>query len=286
MVSITIVTWNSEKYIKPCLLSILRQKDFGFKDFEIIIIDNNSKDNAISIIKNEFSEVLLIENSSNQGYARANNQGLKVAKGDFILFLNPDTQLQDNFFLPMLDFLERNKKTGAVAPKILNPDLSVQQSIRSFPDYPILFYEITGLSKFFPGHKIFGKWRMVYFNYNQLSEIDQPMASCLLVRKRTVDDIGYFDEDFPMFYNDVDFCFRLKEAGWQIYYLPESVVIHERGASTKQVRAKMIFSMHKSLYHYFRKHDTGKSFKIKKLFLSPLFIFTAIFRASWSLLSD
>jgi len=286
VVSIIIVTWNSEKYIKPCLLSILRQKDFNFKDFEVIVIDNNSKDNTVSIIENEFSEVLLIKNSFNQGFAKANNQGLKIVKGEYVFFLNPDTQLQDHFFPPMLNFFERNQKVGAIAPKMLNPDFSTQPSIRSFPDYPILFWEITGLAKFFPNHRIFGKWRMAYFDYNQLSEIDQPMASCLLVRKRAIDDVGYFDENFPMFYNDVDLCYRFKKAGWPIYYLPKSFVIHERGASTKRVRAKMIFSMHRSLYHYFEKHDNSKSFKIKKTILHPLLIFTAILRASWSMLSN
>jgi GT2 family glycosyltransferase len=282
VVSIIIVTWNSEKYIKPCLLSIFKQKKFGFKDYEIIVIDNNSQDNTTSIIEREFTEILVIKNSENLGYAKANNQGFKTAKGEYILLLNPDTELQDNFFIPILEFMERDLLGGAVAPKIINPDLTVQQSIRSFPDYSILIWEITGLAKVFPQHKIFGRWRMEHFDYNKLSEIDQPMASCLLARKSAVDKIGYFDEKFPMFYNDVDFCFRLKNAGWKIYYFPNSSVLHDRGSSTKRVRAKMIFSMHKSLYHYFEKYYFRESFELKKLLLYPIFLFTALGRASWS----
>lgn len=278
MVSIVIITWNSEKYIKPCLVSILKQKNYGFKNFELIVIDNNSKDNTVPIIEHEFSRVFLIKNKSNEGYAKANNQGLKIAQGEYVLLLNPDTELQDNFFQPILNFIERNQMVGAIAPKMLNLDLSIQHSIRSFPNYSILLWELTGLAQCFPNHRIFGKWRMVYFNYNEPAEIDQPMASCLLIQKNAVDEVGCFDENFPMFYNDVDFCYRLKHAGWQIYYLPKSAVIHERGASTKRVRTKMIFSMHKSLYHYFEKHDKRKSFKLIRLILYPLLILTAVIR--------
>jgi GT2 family glycosyltransferase len=278
VVSIIIVTWNSENYIKPCLLSILKQKDFTYSDYEIIVIDNNSKDKTISIIKDEFSNVLLVKNKSNLGYAKANNQGFKVAKGDYILLLNPDTKLQNDFFLPIIDFIKQHENVGAVAPKIVNSDLSIQHSIRSFPSYSILCWEFLGLSHLFPNNRIFGKWRMFYFNYNEIAQIDQPMASCLLVRKSAVDQIGYFDEKFPMFYNDVDFCYRLIQSGWQIYYIPKSAVIHERGASTKLVRNRMIFSMHKSLYHYFEKHTVSKSLKLIRLTLYPLLVFSAIIR--------
>jgi len=278
VISIIIVTWNSEKYIIPCLKSIYKQKEYGFNNFEIIIIDNNSKDSTIKIIENEFSNVILIKNKLNLGYAKANNQGFKTAIGNFILLLNPDTELQNNFFQPMLDFIEQNDKVGVIAPKVINPDFSIQYSIRSFPDYPILLWEFSGLSKILPYNRTFGKWRMMYFNYNELTEIDQPMASCLLIRKSAADTISYFDETFPMFYNDVDFCYRVKQTGWQIYYFPRSVVIHERGASTKRVRNKMIFSMHKSLYYYFKKHTKSKSFKIIRLTLYPLLVFSAFIR--------
>lgn len=279
MVSIIIVTWNSEKYIKSCLDSILAQDGFNFSNYEIIIIDNNSQDRTRNIIEQDYPQIVLIRNSENVGYAKANNQGIKIARGEYILLLNPDTILQKNFFVPLIEYLNKNPIVGAIAPKILNPNLTVQESVRSFPSHSILLWEITGLSKIFARHKTLGKWRMRYFDYDIISEIDQPMASCLLVRSKAIEQIGDFDENFPMFYNDVDFCFRLKSGGWKIVYFPDASVIHHRGASTKKVRTKMIFSMHKSLYHYFEKYDKSKSWWIKKIFLYPVLMFTATIRA-------
>ncbi|MCX7785720.1 MAG: glycosyltransferase family 2 protein [candidate division WOR-3 bacterium] len=278
MVSILIITWNSKKYLKPCLDSILLQEQFKFFDYEIVVIDNNSQDGTVNIIEKSYSQVRLIKNAVNVGYAKANNQGIKIIRSEYILLLNPDTILRDNFFPPLIEYLKQNPRVGAIAPKILNPDLTIQDSVRAFPSYSILLWELTGLSRLFPQHKTFGRWRMKYFDYNQISEIDQPMASCLLVRKEAIEQIGGFDERFPMFYNDVDFCLRLKRAGWKIVYFPDSSVIHYRGASTKIVRTKMIFSMHKSLYHYFEKYDTSRWWQIKKLFLYPMLIFSALIR--------
>ncbi len=279
MVSIIIVTWNSEKYIRSCLDAILSQKKFNFIEYEIIIVDNNSQDETTKIIEIEYPQVVLVKNSKNLEYAKANNQGIKLAQHKYILFLNPDTKLHNNFFPPLIEYLEKNPMVGAIAPKILNLDLTIQDSVRSFPNYSILLWELTGLARLFPQHKTFGRWRMKYFNYNQLSEIEQPMASCLLVRRNAIVEVGDFDESFPLFYNDVDFCFRLKQAGWKIIYFPYASVIHHRGASTKRTRAKMIFSMHKSLYHYFEKYDKSRLWRIKKNILYPILIFTALIRA-------
>lgn len=280
MVSIVIVTWNSEHEIIPCLHSVVQQSR---DNFEYFVVDNNSKDRTVNLIKNLFPGVRIIENKDNLGYAQANNQGIKVARGEYLLLLNPDVVLREDFFHPLIEFINKNPSVGAVAPKLLNPDCTVQRSIRNFPDYPVLLWEVTGLAKLLPNHKIFGKWRMNYFNYEQIQQVEQPMTSCLLVRKAVFDEIGYFDETFPMYYNDVDFCKRLINAGWQIYYLPQSYAIHNRGSSTRKVRSKMIFSMHKSMYHYFAKYDKSKSFQIKKLILYPVLVFTALIRASWGL---
>lgn len=278
MVSVIVVTWNSEQEIISCLNSIVKQKA-DYPELEIILVDNNSQDKTKELVKKEFGEVVLINNKRNLGYARANNQGLSRARGEYILLVNPDVILTDNFLAPLVDFLEKHKEVGAVAPKLLNPDLSVQKSIRSFPDYQILLWEISGLAKLMPYHKIFGKWRLAYFNYDKEQEIEQPMTSCLLVRKLVFDAIGYFDERFEMFFNDVDLCRRMISAGWKIYYLPHSFAIHNRGSSTRKVRNRMIFSMHKSLYHYFEKYDKSGWFGFKKLFIYPILLFSAILRA-------
>lgn len=283
MVSIIIVTWQSEKEIAKCLESINRQKQYGFTDIEIIVVDNNSKDKTTTIIERDFPEVRLLKNKDNLGYARANNQGIKASQGEYILFLNPDVVLGNDFFRPLVEFLQSNALIGVAAPKLLNPDLSIQPSIRSFPDYSILLWEITGLSKLLPDNRLFGRWRMARFDYNKPQQVEQPMTSCLLVRKSVLDKIGVFDEKFPMYYNDVDLCRRIGDGRWQIIYLPDAYAIHNRGSSTRKVRSKMIFSMHRSLYHYFEKYDKSNLFKVKKLLLYPIMVFSAIVRASQEL---
>jgi GT2 family glycosyltransferase len=284
VVSIVIVTWNSEKDIIPCLKSIIKQKQYGFSDFEIIVVDNNSKDKTVSIIEHKFPDVILVKNSGNFGYARANNQGIKVSRGEYILLLNPDVMLGDNFFSSPLKLFKESSSVGAIGPQLLNPELTIQASIRSFPDYSILLWEITSLSKLLPNNRLFGRWRIACFDYNKPQQVEQPMTSCLLARKSVFDKIGYFDESFPMYYNDVDLCKRIIGAGFKIFYLPDSNAIHNRGSSTRKVRSKMIFSMHKSMYHYFEKYDKSGFFQVKRLLLYPIMVFSAIIRASLELL--
>jgi len=284
VVSIVIVTWNSEKDIIPCLNSINKQKQYGFSDFEIIVVDNDSKDKTVAIVEQDFPDVRLLKNKNNLGYAIANNQGIKASQGEYILLLNPDVMLGDDFFSSPIKLFEESSLVGAVGPQLLNPDLTIQPSIRSFPDYSILLWELTGLSKLLPRNRFFGKWRMANFDYEKPQAVEQPMTSCFLVRKAVIDKIGYFDESFPMYYNDVDLCKRIINAGWDIFYLPGSYAIHDRGSSTRKVRSKMIFSMHKSLYHYFEKYDKSGFFQVKRLLLYPIMIFSAIIRASLELL--
>lgn len=157
LVSIVIVTYNNGRDIKNCLNSILSQNEIPF---EIILIDNNSSDKTVQIVQKEFPGVKLIVNSTNLGYAQANNQGISQSQGKYILLLNPDTQLADNTLAKMVQFMELNPQYSALAPKLLNPDGSVQASLRTFPDYEILVWEITGLSRLSPHHKKFSRWRM------------------------------------------------------------------------------------------------------------------------------
>jgi GT2 family glycosyltransferase len=279
VISVIIVTWNSSQEIGACLESVLKQRSQTDEEIEIIIVDNNSQDNTVQLIENHFSEVRLVKNPKNMGYAYANNQGIRIARGQYLLLLNPDATLADNFFSPLVDFLKNHSEVGAVAPKLLNPNLTVQYSVRNFPTYLTILWEVTGLAKLFPRHQVLGRWRMLYFDYDKPQEIEQPMTSCLLVRKTVFNEIGYFDERFPMYFNDVDFCLRLKKAGWKIYYWPSSYAIHNRGGSTRKVRCKMLFSMHKSFLDYLEKYDESHYFFLKRLVLYPLLLFSAVFRA-------
>jgi GT2 family glycosyltransferase len=268
-VSIIIVTWNSQEFIRNCLDSIfLSQSNLTL---EIIVVDNGSSDHTTKIVEEFYPQVNLIQNKKNLGYAKANNQGIEKVRGEYILLLNPDTQVLEDALSWMYEFMEENPKIGALGPKLLNPDKSVQASCGEFPTFSTLVWEFSGLSRLFPKSKIFGRWKMGYFDFNETREVDQPMGSCLMLRRETLDDVGIFDENFGMFFNDVDLCFAIRKRGWKIYFYPKAKVIHHKGASTKKVKAKMIWLSHLAFYKFFKKYKTGLVNRLLLfIFLIPL----------------
>ena len=269
--SIIIVTWNSKGFIRNCLDSILFSQ--GNFSSEVIVVDNCSSDETAKIVEQLYPQVNLIQDRKNSGYAKANNQGIEEAGGDYILLLNPDTQVFEDSLSLMYEYMEENPSTGALGPKLLNPDKTVQASCREFPTFSTLIWEFSGLSRLFPKSRIFGRWRMGYFDFDRQTETDQPMASCLLLRRAALEDVGIFDENFAMFFNDVDLCYRIKKGGWKIYFYPKAKVIHHKGASTRKAKARMIWLSHLAFYKFFKKHKIGLVNRLLLfLFLIPLIL--------------
>ncbi len=269
VISIVIVTWNSQKFIRNCLDSIFLLTDKVHR--EILVVDNDSSDGTAEIVREFYPNVNLIENKRNAGYAKANNQGIEQARGKYILLLNPDTQLMEGSLFSMYEHMEANPQVGALGSQLLNPDRNIQPSCREFPGFSTLIWEFLGLSRLFPKSRIFGKWRMGYFAFDQTREVDQPMGSCLMLRKDTLKQVGYFDESFSMFFNDVDLCYRIKKAGWKIFFFPDAQVIHHKGASTRMAKRKMIWLSHLAFFKYFRKHKKGFANRLLLfLFFLPL----------------
>jgi hypothetical protein len=270
--SIVIVTWNSAADIEPCIDSI----NYG-AEFEVIVVDNASTDATLGLLR-QHHHLRLVENTSNLGYARANNQGIKLATGEYVLLLNPDTRAELGALDALCSYLDEHPAVGAVAPRLISPDGATQFSIRSFPTAASLFWELIGLARLFPKSRVFSRWKMKYFDYSRTAEVDQPMASCLMVRKTVLDQLGGMDEQFPMFYNDVDLSKRMADAGWKTVYVADARVLHRHGASTKQVRAKMIRESHRSAFRYLRKHDHSGLFWLKAIVLLPLLEITGLIR--------
>ena len=258
--SIIIVTWNSKEEIAECLRSVIDQqgKDGDFI-FEIIIIDNNSSDNTFRVIekfKSYFNEnITLIRNSDNLGFTKACNQGIELAKGQNVLFLNPDTEIIDDALYKLCNYLNSNEKIGAVAPQLLYEDMTIQYSCRTLPKYRDMFFELKLLSALFPKSKFFARWKMRYFSHNELSEVEQPMAAALMVKKNLLVKIGNMDERFVMFFNDIDLCKKILDEGYKIAFYPEAKVIHRKGSSVYQDRARMIRMWNEDCLSYFKKHD-------------------------------
>jgi GT2 family glycosyltransferase len=257
LLSILIVNWNTRDLLRACLSSL---RENVATPHEVIVVDNASHDNSAQMAREEFPEVTLIANDTNEGFARGNNQAYGAARGEWIWLLNPDTEVRPHAAEAMIEFLEADAKRGAVASALIDArDSHIQRSCRTFPTPAALWAEGSGLAKFYPRSRRFGFYRMGWWNMKTAREVDQPMASSFMLRRAAIESIGgLFDEQFPIFFNDVDLCLRIKEAGWQIWYLPEAEVIHHGGAGTSQVRPQMIEESHRSLRRFYEKHYRGR----------------------------
>ena len=250
--SIIIVNWNTSELLRKCLASI--RSSTPSVSFEIIVVDNASSDDSAAMVRQYFQEVELIENSENLGYAEGNNQAIEKARGDYLLLLNPDTEVKCDTIDNLLEFARAHPSAGAVGCRLIGNDGEVQRSCRGFPKPWGVFCEYTGLSRLFPNSRRFGAYRMKYFDYKHEAEVDQPMASCLIISRKAFEDIGVFDKEFPIFFNEVDWCFRARQGGWSIHFTPTAEVLHHGGASTKQAGLEMKRESHRALKRFYEKH--------------------------------
>lgn len=275
--SIIIVTWNSQDEIEKCLESVFNNTEN--LEFEVIVIDNNSSDKTAETVQKLFGKedrkTRLIINNENKGYTAACNQGIAESTGNSILFLNPDTVFCGNPAEILLKKLYEDKLNGAVAPQLLNEDKTIQKSCRTFPRYFDMFCEMSLISYIFPGSILLSNWKMNYFSHNEERAVEQPMAAALMVKKEVLNETGFFDEDFFMFFNDVDLCRRITGNGYRIIFYPEAKIIHGKGVSIYKDRVRMIKAWNKDCLNYFRKHNY--SIVLYNLLLISLTI-TGIFR--------
>lgn len=262
--SVLIVTYNSSSTIQACLESVfLAGKSL---DMETVVVDNQSSDKTVDILDKfagENANLVLKKNRTNRGFAVGNNQALELARGEHILILNPDTLLPEGVLKKLLAEFGQDEKMGIVAPQLQFPDGRLQKTCRRFPTHLDVIYNVLGLSMLFPDSSRFNGWKMGDFDHQTRQEVDQPAGAALLVRGELLRSLNGFDENFPMFFNDVDLCKRIKDQGYSIWYLPECVIHHLGGASVKQVKMKMTVSSHISFFRYFEKHFT-------KMYQQPL----------------
>ena len=253
LLTVSIVNWNTTKLLRTLLKSIYEHAPSI--DMEIYVVDNASKDFNLQQMQSDFPQIIFIVNKDNEGYAHGNNQVLELAKGEYILLLNPDTEITDNAIQILIDFMQQHSNAGAVGSKLIKPNGEIDKSLRSFPYPGPIGWEFTGISKLFPKSKYFSAYRMTYFDYENTAEVDQPMGSCLMLSAKALKAIGLMDEQFPIFFNEVDWLYRAKKAKFKVYYTPDAIVIHHGASSTKQV-AKSVMSIesHKSLIRFYEKH--------------------------------
>jgi len=302
--SVVIVNWNTREELRACVASLReaapgsrlsgpgndsgscpgaqpagaltesgerRAESASEASIEVIVVDNASTDGSAAMVREAFPEVALIANAEHRGYAAANNQGIARARGEFVMLLNPDTELPREAPGQLIDFLRAHPQAGAVAPRLVHPDGRIQESVRGWPTPGALMEEAVGPRIAFcvvrheerlqPSRqsarrdtKYSSSYRVPVAVLTEPVPVPQPMTSCLVIRRQALEEVGVMDERFPIFFNDVDLCFRLWEAGHEIWYLPAVRVLHHGGASTRQVRPRMIRESHRSLCAFYAKH--------------------------------
>ena len=252
-ISVIIVSYNVKEFLQQSILSL--KNSLNGINHEIIVVDNNSVDGTTEIIKYKFPEIILIENEDNRGFAAACNQGLKVSSGKYLLLLNPDTMIQEDTISTMINFFEEVPNAGAAGCKILNADGSLQLACRrSFPSPKVALPKILGLSRLFPKIKLFGKYNLTYEDPDDLIEVDAISGSFLMFRRTVFEKILGLDETFFMYGEDLDYCYRIKEAGWEIYYVPDTKIIHYKGESAKLASFDNFITFYRAMDIFVKKH--------------------------------
>ncbi len=224
-------------------------------NFEVILFDNASDDGTADYVTAHFPGVHVTASPANTGFARGNNLAAQKARGRYLLFLNPDTWVNEDIATAMVNFLDAHAQAGACAPRILTPDGSLQRgAISTLPTLETLFYEVSGLSRLFPRSRRFGRHKMTWWDHNDQREVEQPAGACIAMRREVFAQIGGFDESYFMYYEDVELCRAILAAGWKIYFLPQARVYHRGGQSTSQAVQKNFAEFYRSQYRYFRRH--------------------------------
>jgi len=252
-ISVIIVSYNVKEFLYQCLVS-LRKALEGIRS-EIVVIDNNSVDGTPIVVEESFPDVKLIRNDKNYGFARACNQGLKITRGKYILFLNPDTIIQEDTIRTMLSFFEDHGDAGAAGCKILNSDGTLQLPCRrSFPSPFVAFTKLVGLSRLFPQSRLFGRYNLTYLDPDEVYPVDAVSGSFMMIRREVYEKIGGFDENFFMYGEDLDYCYRINKAGWRVYYVPLTKIIHYKGESAKLANFDNIITFYKAMDIFVRKY--------------------------------
>ncbi len=251
--SVIIVNYNVRAFLEHALYSVC--KSLNSVDGEIIVVDNASDDGSVEMVQQKFPGVKLIVNDHNVGFAAANNKGMKESSGEFLLLLNPDTIVQENTFTVMIDFFRAHSGVGLAGCKILNPDGSLQLACRrSFPTPWVAFTKIIGLSSVFPRSTLFGRYNLTYLDEDETCRVDAVSGSFMFLRRTVLEVTGGLDEQFFMYGEDLDWCFRVKQAGWEIYYVHETQIIHYKGESARRSDIDEVKLFYQAMRTFVRKH--------------------------------
>jgi O-antigen biosynthesis protein len=251
--SVIIISYNVKYFLERCLHTV--QKAMTGIEPDIFVVDNDSSDGSADMVAEKFPCVRLIRNSSNLGFSRANNQALAYVKSEYVLFLNPDTLIEEDTLVRSIEFMDNHPAAGAMGVKMKNGEGDfLPESKRSAPTLESAFYKLTGLTRLFPGSEIFGKYYLSHLDADQAHKIEVLTGAFFFARKKTLDRTGWFDEDFFMYGEDIDLSVRILKNGYDIWYYPGTSIVHFKGESTRKSGMSHVFTFYNAMLIYARKH--------------------------------
>jgi hypothetical protein len=252
--SICMVTQQARDYLRDCLHSIA--ENLSTIAYEIIVVDNASRDGTLEMLRDEFPAVQGIANDHNTGFTAPTNQALRQGGGRYLMALNPDTLIQPGAVQTLLEFMDAHPDAGICGPRVQNADGSLQKSCRRGDSRPwAVFSYFLGLSRLFPRSKFFGGYHLNHLPEDEINPVDGVAGSCMLIRRKVIDQIGYLDERFFAYQEDADYCYQARQAGWQVYYVPTARITHFGGRGGTRVQPyRSIYEWHRSYWLYYHKN--------------------------------
>ena len=265
--SVVIVNYNVRHFLEQCLSSVRRAvRDI---EAEVWVVDNNSVDGSVRMLRDKFPEVRLIANNENLGFSKANNQAIRQSEGEYVLLLNPDTVVEDDTFTKIIAFMDAHPEAGGLGVKMIDGKGNfLPESKRGLPTPDVAFYKIFGLSKIFPRSKTFGKYHLGFLDKDKVHEVEILSGAFMFMRRSALDKTGLLDESFFMYGEDIDLSYRIVKAGYKNYYFPETRIIHYKGESTKKSSINYVFVFYNAMVIFARKHFSQKNARLFSLLIN------------------
>lgn len=251
--SVVIVNYNVKYFLEQCLHAVVKAS--MSLPVEVIVVDNNSVDGSCEMVKEKFPSLTLIENKTNTGFSKANNQAIEISRGEYVLLLNPDTVVEEDTFSKVIAFMDAHADAGGLGVHMIDGKGNfLPESKRGLPTPDVAFYKVFGLSALFPKSKVFGRYHLGFLDKNKIHKVDVLSGAFMLLRKSVLDKIGLLDETFFMYGEDIDLSYRITQAGYKNYYFPETKIIHYKGESTKKSSVNYVIVFYKAMQIFAEKH--------------------------------
>lgn len=278
--TVVVVSYNVERLLAACL-DALRQAIRLAPDVStrVVVVDNASRDGSAALVRDRFPEFELRALDRNLGFSAGNNVALRDSRSPFVLLLNPDTEVRGDAPAALVRFLEAHPAAGAVGGRLVYPDGSFQHSAFRFPTLAMSFLDFFPINHRLTDSRLNGRYPKDW--YDRPFEVDHPLGACLMIRREALDRVGLMDEGYFMYAEEVDLCWRIKQAGWQVWYTPEATIVHHQAASTRQFRGEMLVQLHRSRYRFFER-SYGAAFAARARALVRLGVARDLVAAAWA----